>query len=320
MKQPDKQIAFYKKNLEVRVLNESVWLNQAQMCELFDKNKRTISEHIRNIFKENELKETAVVRKFRTTAEDGKTYQTIHYNLDVIISVGYRVKSKQGTQFRIWATNVLKKHLIEGYTINEKRLKAVENKYTELHNTVRLLGNVIQVDSIPESVKGLIQVISEYSRALDLLDDYDHERLSAPKGIRTSVYEITYEDALSIIEAMKTKFNDSGLVGREKDKSFKGSIGAIYQTFGGKDVYPTIQEKAANLLYFVIKNHSFVDGNKRIAAALFICFLQKNKLLLRKDGSRRMDDNALVASTLLIATSKSSEKDTMIRIILNLLA
>jgi prophage maintenance system killer protein len=241
------------------------------------------------------------------------------YNLDVIISVGYRVNSKRGTQFRIWAANILRKHLVDGYTINEKRLKSAQYKYQELQKSFKLLDNIIQLETVSYETKGIIQVITEYSRALDILDDYDHKRLSVPKGTKRTRFRLTYSEAKKIIEAMREKFKDSALVGQEKDKSFKSSLGAIYQTFGGKDVYPTVEEKAAHLLYFVTKNHSFVDGNKRIAATLFVCFLQKNKILLRKDGSKRIDDNALVALTLMIASSKANEKAIMIKIILNLL-
>ncbi len=313
------QIILYKRRLEVRLEEDTVWLTQKQMAELFQKDVRTVNEHIKNIFGEGELSSRSVIRKFRITASDGKKYNTTHYNLDVIISVGYRVKSLRGTQFRIWATNVLRKHLVDGYTINEKRLKAQQNKISELQNAVRLLGNVALLEGVSDEAKGIVQIISEYSRALNILDDFDHQRLVSPKGTKKSKYKLTYEEARNIIEQMKKKFRDSALVGLEKDKSFQGSIGAIYQTFDGKDVYPTTEDKAAHLLYFVTKNHSFVDGNKRIAAALFICFLQRNGILLGKDGNKRIDDNALVALTLMIAASKPSEKDIMIKVILNLL-
>ncbi|MDP8289952.1 MAG: RhuM family protein [Candidatus Susulua stagnicola] len=313
------KVVLYKTGLQVQLKEETVWLSQSQMCDLFDKNKRTISEHIRNIFKENELSESSVVRKFRTTAKDGKVYNVSFYNLDAIISIGYRVKSQKGTQFRIWATKVLKQHLIEGYTINEKRFKKQEQKYLELKNVVNLIGNVVQIESLPLEAKGLAQVISEYTRALDILDDFDHKKLSVPKGTKKAKFELTYEEARKIIEAMKKKFKDSDLVGQEKDKSFQSSIGAIYQTFGKKDVYSTIEEKAAHLLYFVTKNHSFIDGNKRIAAALFVCFLQKNGIMNRKNGEKRIDNNALVALTLMIASSNPKEKNIMVKVIMNLI-
>jgi prophage maintenance system killer protein len=305
--------------IDVRLKEETVWLTQKQMSELFQKDVRTVNEHIKNIFAEGELTTRAVIRKFRITASDGKSYDTTHYNLDVVISVGYRVKSLRGTQFRIWATNVLRKHLVDGYTINEKRLQAQQNKINELQNAVRLLGNVALLEGVSDEAKGIVQIISEYSRALNILDDFDHQRLTSPKGTKKSKYKLTYEEARTIIEQMKKKFRDSALVGQEKDKSFQGSIGAIYQTFDSKDVYPTTEDKAAHLLYFVTKNHSFVDGNKRIAAALFVCFLQKAGILLDIDGRKRIDDNALVALTLMIAASKPSEKEIMIKVILNLM-
>ncbi|HOD12371.1 MAG TPA: RhuM family protein [Candidatus Omnitrophota bacterium] len=313
------QVVLYGKDLKVHLEKETVWLTQKQMAVLFSRNMRTVNEHIQNIFKEQELSKKAVIRKFRITASDGKSYEANFYNLDVIISVGYRVKSKNGTRFRIWATKVLKKHLVDGYTINEKRLKTAEHKYLELQRSIKLLGNVIQLDSLSDETKGLIKVIAEYGRALDILDGYDHQKVSSPKGTRQVRFAFTYEHAQNIIQAMKQQLKEFPLFGREKDKSFQSSINAIHQTFGGKDLYPTVEEKATHLLYFVIKNHSFVDGNKRIAAALFICFLQKNGILLRKDGSKRIDDNALVALTLMVAASKPEEKELLIKVILNLL-
>jgi len=278
------QIIVYKNKVEVRLEKESVWLAQKQMADLFDTERSVITKHIHNILKTKELSKDSVCAKFAHTAADGKVYQTRFYNLDMIISVGYRVNSKSGTQFRIWATNVLRRHLVDGYTLNEKRLKAAQHKYQELQKSLKLLGNITQLDSVSDETKGLAKVITEYTKALDILDDYDHERLSVPKGTMRAKFELTYDEARKIIEVMKKKFKDSALVGQEKDRSFKSSIGAVYQTFGKKDVYPTVEEKAAYLLYFVTKNHSFVDGNKRIAAALFICFLQKNGILLCKNG------------------------------------
>ena len=313
------QVILYKNHLEVRLERDSVWLTQKQMAELFQKDVRTINEYIKNIFAEGELVPESVIRKFRITASDGKNYDTTHYNLDVIISAGYRIKSLRGTQFRIWATNILRQHLVAGYTINEKRLKTQQSKIRELQETVRLLGNVALLEGISDEAKGIVQIISEYTRALNLLDDFDHQRLAAPKGTKKAKYKLTYDDARNIIDQMRIRFRDSALVGQEKDKSFQGSIGAIYQTFDSKDVYPSVEEKAAHLLYFVTKNHSFIDGNKRIAAALFICFLQKNGILLDKNVRKRIDDNALVALTLMIAASKPAEKEIMVKVILNLL-
>ena len=313
------QIILYQNKLEVRLTHDTVWLTQKHIAALFDTERSVITKHIRNTLKTKELSKGSVCAKFAHTAEDGKIYQTQFYNLDMIISVGYRVNSRRGTQFRIWATNLLKKHLINGYTINEKRLKAAEYKYLELQKSIKILSNVINIEDISDEAKGLIKVIDEYSKALNILDDYDHGRLVAPKGTKKSRYKLTYEDARKIIETMRKKFKDSSLFGQEKDKSFKSSIGAVYQTFNGKDIYSTVEEKAAHLLYFVTKNHSFVDGNKRIAAAIFICFLQNNGILFRKDETRRIEDNALVALTLMIAVSRSSEKNTMIKVILNIL-
>jgi len=313
------QVVLYKNKLEVKLEKETVWLAQSQIAELFGIQRPAITKHLANIFKAKELDKRSVCSILEHTASDRKVYKTKFYNLDAIISVGYRVNSMQATQFRIWATKVLKQHLVDGYTINEKRLKLAEHKYLELQKSLKLLDNVILLD-VSDETRGLIHVITEYSRALDILDDFDHQRLSMPKGTTCSKFELTYEQARIIIEAMRRKFKDSKLVGQEKDQSFKSSLGAIYQTFNGKDVYLTVEEKAAHLLYFVTKNHSFVDGNKRIAAALFICFLQRNALLLCKDGSRRIDDTALVALTLMIAASKPAEKDTMIKVLRNLLA
>ncbi|MDO9542184.1 MAG: RhuM family protein [Kiritimatiellia bacterium] len=313
------EVVLYKNRLEVRLERETVWLRQEQIAALFGTQRPAITKHLSNIFKNKELEEKSACSILEHTASDGKVYKTKFYNLDVIISIGYRVNSTQATQFRIWATNVLRKHLIDGYTINEKRLKAAEHKYQELQKSLRLLGNVVSLETVSDEAKGLIRVITEYSRALDILDDYDHQKLVVPKGTRQEKFRMTYEAAREIIEAMKVKFKDSALVGREKDKSFKSSLGAIYQTFGGEDLYPTVEEKATHLLYFTTKNHSFVDGNKRIAAVLFVCFLGKNGILLRKDGTRRLDDNALAALTLMIAASKPAEKDMMVKVVLSLL-
>jgi prophage maintenance system killer protein len=309
-------VILYKNSLEVRLEQDTVWLTQKQMAELFDTERSVITKHLRNIFNSNELNEKSNVQKMHIANSDKPA---AFYNLDVIISVGYRVSSLRGTQFRIWATNVLRQHLVEGYTINEKRLKAKEDKIRNLQETVRLLGNVARLENVSEEAKGIIQIISEYSWALSILDDFDHQRLTAPKGTKQTKYKLDYFEAKSVIDQMRMKFKDSNLVGQEKDKSFQGSIGAIYQTFAGKELYPTIEEKAAHLLYFVTKNHSFVDGNKRIAAALFVCFLQRNGILLHKDGSKRIDDNALIALTLMIAASRPAEKGIMTKVILNLL-
>ena len=319
IKGPQGNLILYKNRLEVRSEQETVWLRQEQIASLFGTQRPAITKHLSNIFKTKELDKNSVCSILEHTAADGKVYKTKFYNLDAIISVGYRVNSTQATHFRIWATNVLRQYLVEGYTINKKRLLAQEGKIRTLQEAVQLLGNLALLEDVSDEAKGIVQIISEYSRALNILDDFDHERLIAPEGTKHAKFELTHESAKKIIDQMKLTFHDSKLVGREKDQSFRSSIGAIYQTFDGKDVYPTLEAKAAHLLYFVTKNHSFVDGNKRIAAALFICFLQKNSILLRKDGSKRIDDNALVALTLMIAASKPLEKDIMIKVILNLL-
>ncbi len=308
--------------IDVRLEGETVWLTQRQMAEIFDKDTDTIGLHIRNVYKEKELDQNATTEESSVVQVEGgrQVQRTLRfYNLDMILSVGYRVNSRRGTQFRIWATNVLRKHLVDGYTVNEKRLRAAQEKYLELRRSISLLENVIGLDSVTDETKGLIKVISSYSRALDVLDDHDHERLSAPKGTAKVRFEMTYEEAAGIIEAMRVKFAGSNFFGREKDAGFKSSLSAVNQTFGGRDLYPTVESKAAHLLYFVTKNHSFVDGNKRIAAALFICFLQKNRLLLRKDGAKRNDDNALVALTLLVAASRPADKENVVKVVLNLI-
>ena len=301
-------VVLYKNRLEVRLEKDTVWLTQKNMADLFNIERSVITKHIGNIFKTNELNEKSNVQKMHIADSDKPV---AFYNLDVIISVGYRVNSKQGTQFRMWATSVLRKHLVDGYTLNEKRLKRVEAKYRELQKVVTLIGNVAAVEGLSQEARGIAQVIAEYSRALDILDDFDHERLPKPPGIKKASFDLTYEEGRKIIDIMKGQFKASALMGQEKDEGFKSSIRTIYQTFDGKDLYPTVPLKS--------KNHSFVDGNKRIAAALFVCFLQKNKILHRRDGSKRIDDNALVALTLMIAASKPSERELMIKVVLNLM-
>lgn len=313
------KIVLYKDRLEVRLEKDTAWLTQEQMASLFGTQRPAMTKHLSNIFKSKELEESSVCSILEHTAKDGKIYKTKFYNLDAIISVGYRVNSSKATQFRIWATGVLKKHLVDGYTLNQKRLKIDQIKYRELQKAVALVGNIFQIEELSAETRGIARVIAEYARALDILDAFDHERLPIPKGMREGKYRLTYEKAREIIESLKRKFGGSVLMGRERDQGFKSSINTIYQTFGKKELYPTVQEKAAHLLYFVTKNHSFVDGNKRIAAAVFICFLEENGLLTRKDGTKYIDETALVALTLMIAASRPSEKDAMIKVILNLL-
>ena len=307
---------------EVNLKEETVWLSQRQMAELFEKDVRTINEHIGNIYKEKELAKHSTIRKFRIVQKEGnRQVERIRncYNLDVIISVGYRVKSQRGTQFRIWATNVLKNHLIEGYSINQKRLQENKDKIKELQKTSRIIERLLSQKNLesPEAT-GLLQVILDYQKALHLLDEYDHQELKIKEVTTLEKFRLTYEKARQELQSLKDHY-PSGLFGLEKDQSFSGSIGAIYQSFDGKEVYPSIEEKAAHLLYFVVKNHSFVDGNKRIAASLFIWFLNENGILYKEDGSKKIADNALVALTLLIAESKPEEKDIMTKVLVNLI-
>ncbi|MDD3641361.1 MAG: virulence protein RhuM/Fic/DOC family protein [Atribacterota bacterium] len=261
-----------KETFEVNLKEETVWLSQRQMAELFEKDVRTINEHIGNIYKEKELHKDSTIRKFRIVQKEGNRLverERHCYNLDVIISVGYRVNSKRGTQFRIWATNVLKNYLIQGYSINQKRLQENQAKIKELQKTARMIERLLLQKNL-ESVEatGLLQVILDYQKALHLLDEYDHQELQIKEITTQEKFKLTYEKARKELSNLKDYYS-SGLFGLEKDQSFSGSIGAIYQSFDGKEVYPSIEEKAAHLLYFVVKNHSFVDGNKRIAASLF---------------------------------------------------
>lgn len=311
-----------KERLEVRLEAETVWMSFDQIAMLFDRDKSVISRHLRNIFSSGELEKNSVVAKNATTASDGKTYMVDYFSLDAILSVGYRVNSKRGTQFRIWATQVLKDHILKGYTINEKRLREENELLRELKQTIDLLGRIVEERQLatPEA-EGLIKVVTEYSRALRLLDDYDYNRLAIGDTTEQARFVITYESARSAIDRLvdASGVTGSSLFGREKDASFKSSLGAIYQTFDSKEVYPGIEEKAAHLLYFVVKNHSFVDGNKRIAASLFLWFLDANDILYRQDGSKRIGDNTLVALTLMIAESRPEERETIIKVIVNLI-
>ena len=307
------EIVFFKTEdkavtLSVPVEQETVWLNRNQMAELFDRDVKTIGKHINNALRE-ELDNQVVVAKFATTTRHGaiegktQTHMTDFYNLDVIISVGYRVKSKRGVEFRKWANSVLKQYILQGYAVN--------------NNRIAQLGEVIQIMKRTQNSldsKQVLSVIEKYSTALDLLDAYDHQSMQRPKGNATT-YVLTYEECMDVIASMR--FGDeSDIFGKEKDGSFKGSIGNIYQSFGGQDVYPTLEEKAAHLLYFVTKNHSFWDGNKRIAATMFLYFLDRNGVLF-VDGEKKIDDSTLVALTIMIAESKPEEMEMMITVIMN---
>ncbi len=307
---------------EIRVVleNETVWLNLNQISSLFERDKSVISRHIGNIFKEGELHRNSVVANFATTAEDGKTYQVDFFNLDVIISVGYRIKSKRGTQFRIWANKILKDYLLEGFVLNEKKLIQQNEKLIELQESIKILGNVLKYKALSnEESTGLLKIISDYAYALDILDQYDYQNLKVSSTSEHNVFRLTYEDAIAQIEIARKYYGNSSLFGNEKDDSFKSSIATIYQTFNGIDLYPSIEEKAANLLYLITKNHSFTDGNKRIAAFLFLYFMEKNGVLYDESGRKRIADNALVALTLMIAVSKTEEKDIMVKVVINLI-
>ena len=310
--------------LQVKMERETVWLSQQQMAELFQRDRTVITRHIRNIFKEGELDELLVSAKIAHTKDYGRregftqVTETTFYNLDVIISVGYRVKSLRGTQFRIWANRVLKDYILKGYAINQ-RMK-VEH-YNELKDVVRLMSRTIALqDKVStDEYDGLFSVINDYVYALDTLDGYDYQSLSIDKTTKTEPFHATYDNAMAAINALKTKFGGSKWFANEKDESFRSSIGQIYQTFGGEDLYPSVEEKAAMLLYLVVKNHSFSDGNKRIAAMLFLWFMEKNGILYGEDGHKRIADNTLVALTLMIAESKAEEKDVMVKVVVNLI-
>lgn len=309
--------------IDVKFQDETVWLSQAQMAELFQKDRTVIGRHINNIFKEGELEESLVCAKFAHTKDYGRREgftqrtETTLYNLDVIISVGYRVKSKRGTQFRIWANKILKQYLLQGYAINER---IASQKFDELSQLVKVLGRTIQnQEKLTEDSRSLLNVVVDYTYALDTLDRYDYQELTIEKTTPRAAFHATYENAMEVIRQLHEKFGGSPLFGNEKDDSFKSSIGQIYQTFGGEDLYPSVEEKAAMLLYLVTKNHSFSDGNKRIAATLFLWFLNGNGILYNEDGTKRIADNTLVALTLMIAESRTEEKDTMLKVIVNLI-
>lgn len=312
-----------KTEINVQLYKETVWLNLNQLVDLFGRDKSVISRHINNIFKEKELSRKATVAIYATVQNEGgrEVERNIEFfNLDVIISVGYRIKSQRGTQFRIWANKVLKDYLIKGYALNDKRLSQQNEQLKELQESVKILGNVLNYKALTndESI-GLLKIISDYAYALDILDKYDYQSLEIRETSGKETYQLTYPEAINQIELVKKTYGNSELFGREKDNSFQSSLSTIYQTFNGGDLYPSIEEKAANLLYFITKNHSFTDGNKRIAAFLFLYFMERNGILFDQDGHKRIADNTLVALTLLIAVSKSEEKETMIKVIVNLI-
>ncbi len=310
--------------LDVKFDNETIWLTQKQIAELFGVKRPAITKHLKNIFNEGELAEEVVCSKMELTTQHGamsgstQNIETNFYNLDAILSVGYRVNSKNATQFRIWANSVLKEFLVKGYAINEN---AKMEQLKELKAAVRLLSNVVESHPLTaDEATGLLKVITDYTYALDTLDRYDYQRLEIENTSgNTNNFTATYDNAMEAIATLRDKFGSGGLFGNEKDESFKSSIGQIYQTFGRDELYPSIEEKAAMLLYLVTKNHSFSDGNKRIAAFLFLWFLESNKILYRPDGTQLIGNNTLVALTLMIAESRTEEKDVMVKVVVNLI-
>lgn len=322
----NEKIVIYQTNdgetsIDVRLEGETVWLSQSQLSELFNTDRTSILRHIKNIYKTEELDESTTCAFFAQVREEGSrvvTRQIPYYNLDMIISVGYRVNSKRGTQFRIWANKVLKNYLVKGYAINDK---ITQKKYKELSQLVHILGRTI--NSQPElsnsENQNLINVVTDYTYALDTLDRYDYQELKIERTTSENKFYATYENAMETIHNLRKKFGGSWLFGNEKDDSFKSSIGQIYQTFDGLDLYPSVEEKAAMLLYLVTKNHSFSDGNKRIAATLFLWFMQNNSILYNSDGSKRISNGALVALILMIAESRPEEKDVMVKVVVNLI-
>ena len=308
-------------SIDVRMEEETVWLTQAQMVDLFQTTKQNVSLHINNVYKENELEKNSTVKEYLTVQNEGRRLirrNVKYYNLDVIISVGYRVKSQRGTQFRIWANSVLKRYLTQGFAIKEN---ATQIQLQNLSSMLEILSKSIENESISiDETQNLLRIIKDFSYGLDTLDKYDNQVLEVEKTTESEdEFRINYENASQVIQDLKKKFNASQLFGNEKDSSFKSSVNTIYQTFDGKELYPSIEEKAAMFLYLVVKNHSFSDGNKRIAAFLFLWFLEKNRILYKKNGQKLIENNTLVALTLLIAESKSEEKNMMQKVVVNLI-
>ncbi|MGA8148171.1 MAG: virulence protein RhuM/Fic/DOC family protein [Gallionellaceae bacterium] len=328
MNQSTGQIVIYQTDdgqtkIDVRFEQESVWLTQRQMSEVFDTTPENVLMHLKNIFRDAELDESATAKDFLAVQTEGKRRverNLKHYNLDAIISVGYRVSSKRAVQFRQWATQRLREYLVQGYTLNQQRLEAQQEKLAELKQAIALSARLIHNKNLSSAEsQGILAILEKYSHALTVLDDYDHQRLQVV-GTRTAVRpRISYDEAMQQIRLWRSRENLGGLFGNEKDDSFKSSLETIYQTFDGKELYPSIEEKAANLLYFIVKNHSFSDGNKRIAAAIFCWFLERNDFLYNAEGEKRIADNALVAFTLLVAESKPDEREIMVKVIINLI-
>ncbi|MBM4350012.1 MAG: Fic/DOC family protein [Deltaproteobacteria bacterium] len=311
-----------KTELEVKLERETLWLNQYQLTDLFETDRTSILKHIKNIYETSELSENATCAKFAQVRKEGKrsvTRQILYYNLDMILSVGYRINSKRGTQFRIWSNNVLKEYLMNGYVLNEKRLTERETQLKTLKTSIQLLErSVIKQANKLDQARTLVNIIADFSKGLGILDDYDNERLDTRGFTEKEAAIISYKECKQIIGQIKDVFNSS-LFGQEKDSSFHGSIRQIYQTFAGRDLYPSIEEKAAVLLYLIVKNHSFVDGNKRIAATVFLYFLNKNGMLYRKDKTTLIDGNTLASITLMIAESNPGEMETVKRIVMSVL-
>ena len=308
--------------VDVRMENDTVWLTQAQMAELFQTDRTSIVRHINNIYKVEELERESTCAKIAQVQMEGSravTRQVPIFNLDIIISVGYRVNAKRGVQFRKWANKILKDYLLKGYAVNDRMRR---DQLGELRQLVQVVGRTLQSQDITQTTDGqaLFDVVVDYTYALDTLDNYDYERLAIERTTTPETpFHATYENAMVEIRRLHAKFGGSQWFGNEKDDSFKSSIGQIYQTFGGEELYPSVEEKAAMLLYLVTKNHSFSDGNKRIAATLFLWFLNNNGVLYRPDGTKRIADNTLVALTLMIAESRTEEKDVMVKVVVNLI-
>lgn len=307
---------------EVRLQAETLWLTQSQLEELFATERTSLVKHIQNILDTGELEEAATCAKFAQVRQEGKRQvrrDILHYNLDMILSVGYRVNSKRGTKFRIWANRILKEHLVQGYTINQKRLQEQQKQIQKFKESIRIVerGLLDNIETIDQA-RSVIKVLSDFSQGLEILDKYDHESLETSGKTRVSAVVIAKQEFLDVVQIMRRDF-DSAVFGKHKDNSFDSSVCQMYQSFAGSDLYPTIEHKAAILLYLVVKNHSFVDGNKRIAAALFLYFLEKNNLLTGPDGQKIISNDGLAALTLLIAISKPAEKDTMIQIVITIL-
>ena len=311
-------------SIDVKLENDTVWLTQSQMAELFQTTQQNISLHIKNAFKEGELVKEEVVKDFLTTTDHGaikgkvQTHSVSFYNLDVIISIGYRVHSPVGVHFRRWANSVLKDYLIKGYAVRDN---LIQERYDDLRNLVNMMGRTMSYLDSPTKteISSIFDVVKDYTYALDTLDSYDYQTLKIENTSGAGSFHATYENAMAVINGLKEKFGESSLFGNEKDESFHSSIGQIYQTWDGVDLYPSVEEKAAMLLYLVTKNHSFSDGNKRIAATLFLWFMENNGILYGRNGEKRIGDNALVALTLMIAESKTEEMDTIIKVVVNLI-